>query len=71
MKPINILWTSGWDSTFQLLNLLLVEKKQVQPYYIMFSQRKSLRRELQAIEEIKIKLFDLYPESEKLLLPTI
>ena len=40
-KPINLFWTGGWDSTYRLLYLLIVEKKYVQPYYIIDLTRKS------------------------------
>ena len=32
-KKINIFWTGGYDSTFRLCYLLIMEKKIVQPYY--------------------------------------
>lgn len=31
--PVKMLWTGGWDSTFQLLELLFVQKSEVIPYY--------------------------------------
>src|SRR5688572_33020809 len=33
--PVALLWTGGWDSTFRLLMLLLVERRAVQSYYIV------------------------------------
>jgi len=33
--PVALLWTGGWDSTFRLLTLLLVERRVVQSYYIV------------------------------------
>ena len=37
-----VLWTGGWDSTFRVLYLVLVEKCQVQTYYIIDPFRWSL-----------------------------
>ena len=34
-EPIKLLWTGGFDSTFRILYILVVEKKHVQPYYII------------------------------------
>jgi 7-cyano-7-deazaguanine synthase in queuosine biosynthesis len=52
----NILWTGGWDSTYRVLHLVMVEKKVVQPHYIFDTARRSSPRELQAISEIKQEL---------------
>lgn len=49
----NILWTGGWDSTYRVLYLAMIEKKIVRPHYILDPKRKSGQRELQAISEIK------------------
>ena len=34
-RAVKLLWTGGWDSTFRLLQLLLLYEKKVQPYYII------------------------------------
>jgi queuosine biosynthesis protein QueC len=52
----NILWTGGWDSTYRVLYLVLIEKKIVQPHYIFDVARNSSARELQAISEIRREL---------------
>ncbi|MEL1241952.1 adenine nucleotide alpha hydrolase family protein [Flavobacterium flavipallidum] len=69
MNSINLLWTSGWDSTFRLLQIILIEKKTVQPIYIIDKTRKSLKVELERIELIKGKIKQLYPESYQYILP--
>ena len=38
---VNILWTGGWDSTFQLLSLLLLHGRKVTPYYLIDAERLS------------------------------
>ena len=68
-KPINLFWSGGWDSTFRLLQLLLVKKLQVQPFYIIDPGRKSIINELNAIQKICSEINRLYPENRELLLP--
>ncbi|NBC65091.1 MAG: hypothetical protein GVY07_05425 [Bacteroidetes bacterium] len=65
--PVNILWTGGWDSTFRCLQLILAEKKEVQPYYIIDSRRKSSEIEMETMKKIKDHLFQKYPESQSFL----
>ena len=51
MKKINLLWTGGLDSTFRLVELAH-ESVEIQPYYVVDSARKSLRKEQQAMQKI-------------------
>jgi len=51
MKRINILWTGGFDSTFRVCQLSLLNIE-MQPFYISLKNRKSLKYELEAIAEI-------------------
>ena len=67
----NILWTGGWDSTFRILHTLIVQKKYVQPYYVVDVGRKSLTKELDAMKSIRKKLRNVYPEAFDLLMETI
>lgn len=69
MDTITLLWTSGWDSTFRLLQIILVEKKQVQPIYIIDIHRKSLKQEQAAIYKILNTISQKYPEARKLIQP--
>ena len=68
--PIHLLWTGGWDSTFRLLHALLLERKIVQPFYIIDSDRQSTGVELWTMKNIKSRLFATRPETRGLLLPT-
>jgi len=70
-KTTILFWSGGWDSTFRLLQLLLLERKKVKPYYIIDFDRKSANLEIKAMEKIKNHLFHKYPESRNLLLPTV
>ena len=53
---INILWTGGWDSTFQLLQLALIQKKPVIPYYLIDDNRRSTKVEMKTMEMIRSKI---------------
>lgn len=55
-KDRNVLWTSGYDSTFRVLYLACVEKISIQPHYIIDVDRQSSLRELQTISEIREEL---------------
>lgn len=70
-RPNNILWTGGWDSTYRILQCLIVNKFKVQPHYIIDANRKSLRHELLAMGKIKNMLFKEFAYTKELLLPTI
>ena len=70
-NPVNLLWTSGWDSTFRLLELLLVHERPVQPYYLFDRSRKSYQLEVKAMDDIKSLLLKKSPKVALLLRPTI
>lgn len=70
-EVINLLWTGGWDSTFRILQLLLIHRKKVQPFYIIDSDRLSTRMELLTMKHVKQQVFIEFPETKKLLKPTI
>lgn len=69
-EPIKLLWTGGWDSTFRLLQILLEEKKEVQPFYFIDPARKSLGVEIQCMHRLRKSIFEQYPGTENLILPT-
>tara|TARA_Y100001970_G_scaffold293005_1_gene437154 strand:- start:7314 stop:8765 length:1452 start_codon:yes stop_codon:yes gene_type:complete len=81
-----IYWTGGFDSTFRICEMLINEHKTVQPLYITFNLDNSckgldcknklwLRRnklqEINAMNNIRNKLFELFPNTVNLFLPTI
>jgi hypothetical protein len=71
MDIIKLLWTGGWDSTFRLLQAVLLEYNNVQPYYILSHGRKSLDFEKRTMALIKEELFSRYPDSRGRVLPTL
>jgi hypothetical protein len=70
-EPIKLFWTGGWDSTFRLLQIVLAERKLVQPYYILDRTRPSFPIELKTMEKIRDLFYLNYPFSKQLILPTI
>lgn len=66
---VRMFWTGGWDSTFRLLQLLLIEKVTVQPYYLIDESRSSTYLEIESMDHIVKYLFDDYPHTQNLLLP--
>lgn len=69
-EVVNLLWTSGWDSTYRLVDLLL-KGKIVQPHYIKFNDRESTDMELNRMEEIKEFLISKKPILKNRILPSI
>lgn len=79
-------WTGGYDSTFRLCEMLLNEKKIVQPFYVSLPLdndcqteescnkvwvRRNRKEEKQAMLKIRKELARLYPKASSRLLPTI
>ncbi len=67
---VNLLWTGGWDSTFQLLRLLLIYKCNVMPFYLIHEDRPSTGIEIKAMKDIKNYIIKKYPHTKKLFFPT-
>jgi hypothetical protein len=59
----NILWTGGWDSTFRVLELAIVKKEIVQPYYILDKERESSQQEQNAMKKIKELMTEKFPHT--------
>jgi len=68
-NSINLLWTGGWDSTFQLLQLLLIYQTRVTPFYLIDAERKSVGIEIRTLKRIKDQLFKEFPNAKELLDP--
>jgi hypothetical protein len=68
--PVQLLWTGGWDSTFRLLFLLLVEKRPVEPHYVITTDRPSIGAELRTMARLKQALLTRFPEARALLRPS-
>lgn len=66
---VNLLWTGGWDSTFQLLRLLPQHRLPVVPYYLEDPTRASAATELRTMQRIGDELREVYPHVRGLLHP--
>lgn len=53
----HLLWTGGWDSTFRLIQIIVLMGEEVQPYYIIDPDRKSVRHEMRAMQWLKQEIF--------------
>ncbi len=68
-RPVQLLWTGGWDSTFQLLRLLLGYRLPVMPVYLEDPTRASTSTELRTIDRIRAALEHSFPHVCEALLP--
>jgi hypothetical protein len=66
---VDLLWTGGWDSTFRLLQLLLLHRVPVVPHYLEDPTRASTPVELQTMARIGDRLREAYPHTRELLQP--
>lgn len=71
MRPVDLLWTSGWDSTYRLLDLVLRERRAVQPFYVVDRDRPSSGIELAAQDRIRAALRQKDAEAADRVQPTI
>jgi len=55
VESVQLLWTGGWDSTFRLCELALIERKQVQPIYLL-DERGSQQLEIKTMRKLRIQL---------------
>jgi hypothetical protein len=69
MGEINILWSGGWDSTYRVLELLLIENQKVHPYYIIDPKRGSLANEIIAMSLINYRIQTAFPAQAAGLMP--
>lgn len=66
-----LLWTGGWDSTFRLLDLVLVRQLSVQPHYIVDPGRRSASKELATMDNIRDAIAAISPDASVRILPNI
>lgn len=65
----DILWTAGWDSTFRILDLLLIQHATVRPWYVVDPGRGGSGMEIKTMEAIRAELALQNPEAVQRLLP--
>jgi hypothetical protein len=52
-EVVKLLWTGGWDSTYRLLDLVLLQGREVQPIYVLHHKRESTPIELATMDRIR------------------
>lgn len=52
-EPVEILWTGGWDSTYRVLDLVLVQGRAVRPHYVEAPVRDGSAHEVAAMGAIR------------------
>jgi hypothetical protein len=67
---VDLLWTSGWDSTFRLLSLIFDHEIPVRPWYVIDPERSSTRHELLAMHRIRDAVRRRSPAAASRILPT-
>lgn len=70
-KPLHILYTGGYDSTYRLLEALIIEKRTVQPHYIIDHRRHSKKIELKTMQKVMDLVREKFPHTKELLLEPI
>lgn len=70
LEPTKILWTGGWDSTFQLLRLLFLNNQSVEPYYLIDEDRPSTGVELLTMKRIRQNISEMDDSAASLIRPT-
>ncbi|MDH7606642.1 MAG: hypothetical protein QHH12_02585 [Candidatus Bathyarchaeota archaeon] len=68
---VNLLWSGGWDSTFRLLYLVFVEKKCVQPFYIVDTERASTMNEFKVMRIVREEVAKRDPRLAELIKPAM
>lgn len=66
---VHLLWTGGWDSTFRLLQLLLLHRVVVVPHYLADATRASTQVELRTMARIRERIAGEHPHARALLRP--
>lgn len=57
-----LLWTGGWDSSFRLLQIVVIEKRSVQPIYVFDAERRSLAHEIRAMKKMLELTRSMFPD---------
>lgn len=69
--PVNTLWTSGWDSTYRIAELVLKQRIPVTPWYVMDENRRSTAVELRTLATLRDLIQNKDPEAAHLLRPLV
>ena len=64
----HVLWTGGWDSTFRVLQAVVLEERVVQPHYVIDLRRTGFSAEIVAMADIKRRIAERFPAARDRLL---
>jgi hypothetical protein len=64
----HLLWTGGWDSTFRVLQAVVLEERVVQPHYVVDLRRTGFGAEIRAMADIKRRIAERFPAARDRLL---
>ncbi len=67
---VKVLWTGGWDSTFRLLDVVLVHGASVQPFYVLDTARRSSIVELNTMQRIRRSVAAISQKKAALIRPS-
>lgn len=67
----NVLWTSGWDSTYRVADLALNHRRPVQPHYVKDWRRASTPVEMRRQEQIRDAIGRIDTGAADLIRPTV
>ena len=70
MDTAHVLWTGGWDSSFRVLDLVLVRHTTVQPWYIIDEKRASSGKEIDTMLALRARIAERDADAAARLLPT-
>lgn len=68
---VNTLWTSGWDSTYRIADLVLNQRLPVTPWYVMDENRRSTAVELQTMTKLRALIVSKHSQAGDLLNPLV
>ena len=67
-KTAKVLWTSGWDSTFRVIDLYK-KGTTIQPIYVFDDNRASSKKEVETIEILTSEIIERFKNSKGRILP--
>ncbi len=69
-EPVRIFWTGGWDSTYRVLELVLVGEKRVAPVYVVDPGRRTAPLEIETMDRLRHAIAERWPRAAALIAPT-
>jgi hypothetical protein len=61
----DLLWTGGWDSTFRLIQAVVLEERVVQPHYVVDLRRTGFAAEIRAMADLRRRIAERFPAARE------